>query len=66
MKPENHAIRQLEKQIEAAPPEVAAAMPRVILALKMCLLNKADPAALEFAKRTVAQEVAALSDVLKK
>lgn len=65
MKPENHAIRQLEKQLEGATPEVADAIERVILSLKACLMNVSDRNALAFCRHQLANDVAALNEILK-
>ena len=65
MKPENHAIRQLEKQLEGASPEVARSIEYVILDLKACLMNANDPAALALVQKQLAEDVAALGRIMK-
>jgi hypothetical protein len=65
MKPENHAIRQLEKQLEGASPEVAAQMERVILSLKTVLMNADDEAASSWGRLKLADEVARLAEMMK-
>lgn len=52
MKPENHEIRKLEKQLEGASPEVVAAIDRVVAALTALLYAKAsgDERTIAFAK----------------
>lgn len=64
MKPENHAIRQLEKQLEGAAPEVAAQIERVILSLKTVLMNEGDEHARRLTRMMLSEEVARL-DVIR-
>ncbi len=65
MKPENHAIRQLETQLEGATPEVAAQIERVILSLKTVLMNAKNKPARDLAQAFLAKEVAALDEIMK-
>ncbi len=65
MKPENHAIRALERSLETAPPEIHGAICRVIFALNVVLLNQKDPVALALAKRGLAEDMAKLEAALK-
>lgn len=62
MKPENHEIRKLEKQLEGASPEVVVAIDRVVAALTALLYAKAtnDPAQIAIAKRGLNTELEAL------
>ncbi len=60
MKPENHAIRQLEKQCENALPEIGMAIDRVIVALAAYIANRKDDAAYTQAKKQLEIELAAL------
>lgn len=65
MKPEKHTIRQLEKQLEGASPEVARSVEYVIQGLKTCLMNSNKPAALAAAQKQLAADVAALKRIMK-
>jgi hypothetical protein len=65
MKPENHAIRELEACLADASPEVTTAIERVILSLKACVLNRKDPAALAMCQRALAEETAALEKAMR-
>lgn len=60
MKPEGHAIRQLERQLEGQTPEARECIERVILALRACLLNSHDPDALATCRRGLDAELSAL------
>lgn len=65
MKPENHAIRDLERMLEGATPEQRAAIERVIAALSAVVMNSDVPEALEMAKRILAIEIDALAKIMK-
>jgi hypothetical protein len=65
MKPENHAIRELESCLADAPPEVQTAIERVVLSLKACVMNRKDPAALAMCQRGLADETAALEKAMR-
>lgn len=65
MKPENHAIRELEACMADASPEVQAAIERVIAALKACVMNRKDPAALAACQRGLVEETAALERAMR-
>lgn len=65
MKPENHAIRDLEKLLKnERRPEARARIERVILSLKAVLLNEADPAAKKIAKAWLAEDLDTLNKLL--
>jgi len=64
MKPENHAIRQLEKQLDGATPEVASAITHVILSLTNVIENK-NPAAKAKAREILDRDTKELERVLK-
>lgn len=65
MKPENHAIRDLEKMLENEQrPESRARIERVIFSLKAVLLNEADPHAKKIAKAWLAEDVDTLNKLL--
>lgn len=66
MKPENHAIRQLEGQIDAATPEVAAQIERVIAALNTCIMNSEHPDAMPACRRGLEAELSALEKLKSK
>lgn len=68
MKPENHEIRKLEKQLEGASPEVVVAIDRVVAALTALLYAKAtnDPKTIKFAKDGLDLETKALEELTTK
>lgn len=66
MKPENHAIRQLEGQLDAASPEVADAIVRVIAALNTCIMNSANAEAMPLCRRGLEAELATLEKLKSK
>lgn len=64
MSPEKHAIRNLEKSLDGATPEVASAIAHVILSLNTVILNK-DPAARALARNLLARDLESLEEILK-
>ncbi len=64
MRPENHAIRQLEKQLEGASPDVANHIERVIASLNAVLLNEGDEAAQSLCRKYLKIEIEALEKAL--
>jgi predicted lipid-binding transport protein (Tim44 family) len=66
VKPENHAIRDLEKMLKAEKrPKAREKIERVILSLKAVLLNEADPAAKKIAKAWLAEDLDTLNKLLE-
>lgn len=64
MKPENHAIRQLEKQLDGATPEVAAQIERVVASLNAILLNAGDADAVAMCRKHLQTEINELEKLL--
>lgn len=64
MRPEKHAIRQLEKRLDEATPEVAAQIERVIFSLNTILLNEGDADALALCRKGLNVEVTALEALM--
>jgi hypothetical protein len=64
VKPENRAIRQLEKQLEGASPEVAHQIERVTAALKGMLMRERQQSAYDLKKRSLDDEVKKLSEMM--
>ncbi len=64
MSPEKHEIRNLEKHLDGAPPEVANQIARLIAATNALIMNRGNPDALALCRKAMALEVAALADLM--